>query len=67
MFKKVITILLVLGLFASTVSCKNKKQNVEETPVPIKNVILLIGDGMGSNQIKAGEIYKKQKLYMQTI
>ena len=30
-----------------------------------KNVILLIGDGMGPNQIKAGEIFKGEELIMQ--
>ena len=30
-----------------------------------KNVILMIGDGMGPNQIKAGEIYKGEALTMQ--
>lgn len=30
-----------------------------------KNVILLIGDGMGPNQIKAGEVYKGETLCMQ--
>ncbi len=36
-------------------------ENVEKA----KNVILLIGDGMGQNQIKAGELYKGEKLCMQ--
>lgn len=31
-----------------------------------KNIILLIGDGMGQNHIKVGEIYKGEPLYMQT-
>ncbi len=31
----------------------------------IKNVILMIGDGMGPNQIKMGELYKKEALFMQ--
>ncbi len=30
-----------------------------------KNVILMIGDGMGPNQIKAGEIYRDEPLAMQ--
>ena len=33
----------------------------------VKNVILLIGDGMGPNQIKAGEIVKGEPLFMQGI
>ena len=31
----------------------------------VKNVILMIGDGMGPEQIKAGEIYKGEKLIFQ--
>lgn len=33
----------------------------------VKNVILMIGDGMGAQQAKAGEIYKGSKLVMQTM
>lgn len=33
--------------------------------VKAKNVILLIGDGMGPEQIKAGELYRNKKLAMQ--
>ena len=36
-------------------------KNVDEA----KNVILLIGDGMGPEQIRAGEIFKGEKLTMQ--
>ncbi len=31
-----------------------------------KNVILLIGDGMGPNQIKAGNLYKRDALYLES-
>ena len=31
-----------------------------------KNVILMIGDGMGPNQVRAGEMRRKEKLCMQT-
>ena len=31
----------------------------------VKNVILLVGDGMGPEQIKAGEIYKGERLELQ--
>ena len=31
----------------------------------VKNVILMIGDGMGPSQIQAGELYKGSKLTMQ--
>ena len=36
-------------------------ENVSE----VKNVVLLIGDGMGPEHIKAGEIYKGEELVMQ--
>ena len=67
MYKRLLSALLAFGFLFSAASCKKKENNVEEKPVPIKNVILMIGDGMGPNQIKAGEIYKRQKLFMQTI
>ncbi len=38
-----------------------------ETDVPVKNVILMIGDGMGENIIKASEVVKGDKLVMQGI
>lgn len=37
--------------------------NLEED-VPVKNIILLIGDGMGKNIIKASEVVKGDKLVM---
>ena len=50
----------------------NTVENVEEEgPIVLtnvaqaKNVILMIGDGMGPQQIKAGEIYKGEALTMQ--
>lgn len=38
-----------------------------KTDEPVKNVILMIGDGMGENIIKASEIVKGDKLVMQGI
>ncbi len=35
--------------------------------VPVKNIILMIGDGMGENIIKASEIVKGDKLVMSGI
>lgn len=40
-----------------------KIYNLEED-VPVKNIILMIGDGMGKNIIKASEIVKGDKLVM---
>ncbi len=39
----------------------------EESIAKVKNVILMIGDGMGPNQIKAGEISKGEPLSLQKI
>ena len=35
-----------------------------ETDVPVKNIIIMVGDGMGLNHIKAAEIDKGDKLAM---
>lgn len=40
-----------------------KEYNLEED-VPVKNIILMIGDGMGINTIKAAEVVKGDKLVM---
>ena len=40
-----------------------KEYNLEED-VPVKNIILMIGDGMGENTIKASEVVKGDKLVM---
>lgn len=41
-----------------------KEYNLE-TDVPIKNIIIMIGDGMGANHIKAAELQKGDKLNME--
>lgn len=43
-----------------------KEYDLEED-VPVKNIILMIGDGMGTNTIKAAEIVKGDKLVMSGI
>ena len=40
---------------------------IPTTESKIKNVIYMIGDGMGENHIKAGELYKGEKLNIQKI
>ena len=35
-----------------------------ETDVPVKNIIIMVGDGMGLNHVKAAEIQKGDKLAM---
>lgn len=58
---------------AETVSAEDNKEKLEwvdyveynlEEDVPAKNVILMIGDGMGKNIIKASEVVKGDKLVM---
>lgn len=64
--RKYVALALALGMLTGLIGC-NKK---EEGPVlneasEIKNVILFIGDGMGSQQIKFGEIMKEAPLIFQ--
>lgn len=69
MLKKLLSFILVLGMCMATASCEtiDPSQAIVRDNSKIKNVILLIGDGMGPNQIKAGELYKEGKLFMQTL
>ena len=61
----------ILFLFATACAGGETTQSESENGgggkdiTTVKNVILLIGDGMGPNEIKAGEIYKGAPLYMQ--
>lgn len=54
-----------------TKNLANASKESDESPIILtevtqaKNVILLIGDGMGPEQIKAGEIYKGESLALQ--
>lgn len=69
-FSKTVALILVTLFSLLVVSCANKPSTTP-TPSPkpvdkgVKNVILLIGDGMGKAHVKAGEIYKGSKLNMQ--
>lgn len=77
--RKVIASVVVLVCMFSSASCtlfealRNsnasnsdvKWEYLIENITEIKNVIILIGDGMGPVQIKAGEIYKGEQLIMQ--
>ena len=72
MLKRLFVIFIAVVMAFSVTACnKNdntnnlgtiKLQNVEGKA---KNVILMIGDGMGPVQIKAGEIFKGEKLTLQ--
>lgn len=44
-----------------------EEEKIPTTSQKIKNIIFMIGDGMGENHIIAGEIYKGEKLNIQTI
>lgn len=79
--KKILSLVLVgmmaasvCGVGVSLASASNKTADLTATEnatitltnvTKAKNVILLIGDGMGPEQIKAGEIYKGEALTMQ--
>lgn len=65
---KFLSLALVAILSLCAVACADSGSN--QTPKEflakdVKNVIILIGDGMGQGHIKAGEIYKGEKLNMQ--
>ena len=61
--KKFLTILLAGLMTVSTASIFTACKPSDDTQA--KNVILLIGDGMGPEQIKAGELFKGEALTMQ--
>lgn len=76
--KKIIIIILLLISIVCTAflihNSQNKivnyeyfKNNIPTTDKKIKNIIYMIGDGMGENHIAAGELYKGEKLNIQTI
>lgn len=67
MLKRLLSIVISVGILSFTASCTTPSDKKENDISKFKNVIVLIGDGMGPQQIRAGEIYKQEKLYMQTI
>ena len=75
--RRIISLLLASVSCCSLFACGGKSSGEgahdwDQGPIVLnyvtqaKNVILLIGDGMGPNQIKAGEIFKGEELVMQT-
>ena len=71
-WQKFITLALAGAMSLSMISCgvTNNGGDVDTgirlpNVTQAKNVILLIGDGMGPAQIRAGELYKGEKLTMQ--
>lgn len=68
--KKWISLALAGATCFSLISCGSKGGGgdgpiILENVTTAKNVILLIGDGMGPNQVKVGEIFKGESLCMQ--
>ncbi len=71
-WQKFITLALAGAMSLSMISCGDANNGGDvDTGIRLpnvtqaKNVILLIGDGMGPAQIRAGELYKGEKLTMQ--
>lgn len=65
MRKKTILTFAIACLFGlPQISVLAKAENNYKEPAfkNVKNVIIMIGDGMGPNQVKAGEIYKGEQL-----
>jgi len=58
-------------LFILVLSCffgctKNNNNPIEPQKTEIKNVIIVIGDGMGLAQIEAGEIYENKNYFFKS-
>ena len=67
---KVLTAVVLAVICLFSFNCNNKVEGNSydgSQVTDVKNVILLIGDGMGPNQIRAGEIFKGEQLFMQKI
>ena len=71
LFSILISIIIILIIALSIVTNKYFKEIYKEgiptTSKQIKNVILMIGDGMGENHVKAGAIHKGEELNIQKI
>ncbi|MBQ8884941.1 MAG: alkaline phosphatase [Clostridia bacterium] len=64
--KKLFAAVLAVCCSLSFFGCSSKEVGVDLTKgEKAKNIILLIGDGMGPEQIRAGELYKGGKLVME--
>lgn len=58
-------IIICAGAIIYKLNSKIKKEAINKSEV--KNIIYMIGDGMGEKHIIAGELYKNKQLNMQTI
>ena len=61
LFVKVVVLTCAFVMIFSFAGCDTPNDD------KIKNVILMIGDGMGPEQIRAGEFFKGEKLFLQGI
>jgi alkaline phosphatase len=57
--------MMTFSAVSGLTACGEDKNIILKNVTQAKNVILLIGDGMGPTQIKAGELFKGKKLAMQ--
>ena len=66
-WQKLIPLALASAMSLSMISCGGEKNDgiILKNVTQAKNVILLIGDGMGPEQVRAGELFKGEKLAMQ--
>jgi len=69
--KKICALILGVVMLFCTTACGETPPGEQSDAIilknatDVKNVILMIGDGMGPNQIKAGEVFKGDKLTFQ--
>ncbi len=61
------TLLWLIGLFALAAHCCADAAPIESSPQKAKNVILMIGDGMGFNAHVAGSYYRHGELGRQPV
>ena len=66
--RKGLALMLALGMLTGLIGCNKKAEELGTVTLEadvVKNVILFIGDGMGPEQIKFGEIMKEAPLCFQ--
>ncbi|QQY79554.1 alkaline phosphatase [Keratinibaculum paraultunense] len=70
-FKKIysliLSFILVLSIFLQTNIYAIAENMDKDSQKPVKNIILLIGDGMGESHITLGRILKGSELYMDSM
>jgi alkaline phosphatase len=63
--RNILAFIIVISIFSTSCDQSRNTPGVEEKPVKAKNVILLIGDGMGFAQVYAGITASKDNLNVQ--